>query len=88
MNPNPRIGVLLRHHKASVRLFNILNPRVGMQGLARFFKEWTEDRRRRELPGWGVMTEEEFRNICDAYRARLRAASRGLSKAKIEVVNE
>lgn len=50
-NPNPRIGVLLAHFGASVRLYNVLNPPFGMRGLKWLQKNWPEERLRRECRG-------------------------------------
>jgi hypothetical protein len=63
MNPNPRIGVLLRHGKASVRLFNVLNPLFGRRGLIPFQKEWPEARLRRECRGYGPKTSAEWQKL-------------------------
>lgn len=56
MNPNPRIGVLLRQHKASARLFNALNPRFGLWGLRRFSKSYKV----RDLANVGERTAREW----------------------------
>lgn len=63
MNANPRIGVLLKHGGATVRLYNVLNPRFGMRGLNWFQKHWPEDRLRREVPGYGDTVSAEWNNL-------------------------
>lgn len=63
MNPNPRIGVLLRHGKASVRLFNVLNPLFGMRGLRWLQKNWPEARLRRECRGYGPKVSREWNDL-------------------------
>jgi len=60
MNPNPRIGVLLRNYGASVRLFNLLNPKFGLLGLKRFQREWPDERLVKELYGYGGKTRKEW----------------------------
>ena len=59
MNPNIRLGVLLRIYGASVRLSNIL-WRFRLKGLKRFEKEWPEPKRRKKLFGWGDKTSAEW----------------------------
>ena len=54
MNPNPRVGVLLKIHGASVRLYNTLNPPFGMMGLRRFQRQWPDERLLRECRNFGV----------------------------------
>lgn len=63
MNPNPRIGVLLKIYGASVRLYNCLNPRAGMMGLKRFNREWPAPRLLREMPGFGAGTLREWNRL-------------------------
>lgn len=62
-NQNPRIGVLLKHGGASVRLYNILNPRFGKRGLKWLKKNWPEERLRLEVPGYGEMVSLEWKNL-------------------------
>lgn len=69
MNPNPRIGVLLRRWNASVKLFNCLNPRFGLLGLKRFQREWPEARLLREVPWFGRKTLQEWRSLLERRRA-------------------
>ena len=63
IHPNPRIGVLLKNGGATVRLYNVLNPRFGLRGLNWLEKNWPEARLRRELPGYGPKTSREWRKI-------------------------
>ena len=63
VNPNPRIGVLLTHGQASVRLYNVMNPRFGLRGILWLQRHWTEERMRRELRGYGPVTSREWNNI-------------------------
>jgi hypothetical protein len=62
-NQNPRIGVLLKHGGASVRLFNVLNPRFGKHGLIWFQKHWPEEQLRREVSGYGEVVSLEWKNL-------------------------
>ena len=64
LNPNPRIGVLLSLNNASVRLYNVLNPKFGLRGIMWLRKNWPEERLRRELPGYGKETSREWNSIC------------------------
>lgn len=66
VNPNPRIGMLLRHAGASGRLFNLLNPRFGLRGLRWLQKHWPEERLRAELPGYGAGASREWNAILAA----------------------
>lgn len=63
VNPNPRVGVLLRQGGASVRLYNRLNPRFGKRGLNWLKRNWPESRLRRELPGYGEAVSCEWNAI-------------------------
>ena len=63
VNPNPRIGVMLSQGGASVRLYNVLNPKFGMRGLNWLNKNWPEERLRRELPGYGNEISREWNSI-------------------------
>lgn len=63
VNPNPRVGVLLSQNGASVRLYNVLNPKFGMKGIVWLRKNWPEERLRRELPGYGQETSREWNAI-------------------------
>lgn len=60
VNQNPRIGVLLKQCGASVRLYNVLNPRFGMRGLNWLQKHWPEERLRMEVPGYGEAVSLEW----------------------------
>lgn len=62
INPNPRLGVLLRLNNASVRLTNVLRHH-RLMGLKRFEREWPEARRRKELGGWGMRTSFEWSSL-------------------------
>lgn len=62
-NQNPRIGVLLKHGGASVRLYNVLDPRFGMRGLNWLKKNWPEERLRREVPGYGELVSLEWNHL-------------------------
>lgn len=70
MNPNPRVGVLLRNADASVRLYNVLNPVFGRNGLKFMKKHWPEERLRRECPGYGEECSAEWNAILAAHAAR------------------
>ena len=61
-NPNPRVGVLLRHHNASVRLCNVL-WRFRMRGLHWLDRNWPEERMRRELRGYSPAVSLEWNAI-------------------------
>ena len=61
-NPNPRIGVLLDHNCASNRLKNVL-WRFHMRGIVWLRKNWTEERMRRELRGYGPKCSREWNAI-------------------------
>lgn len=63
VNQNPRIGVLLKQCGASVRLYNVLNPRFGMRGLNWLQKHWPEERLRKEVPGYGETVSLEWNLI-------------------------
>ena len=63
VNPNPRIGVMLAHGGASVRLYNMLNPRFGRRGLVWFQKNWPEYRLLAEMPGYGNEMSREWNAI-------------------------
>ncbi len=63
-NPNPRIGQLLKHTNASEGLTAALS-RFGMKGVKWLLQEWPEERRRRELPGWGPQLGIEWHWILD-----------------------
>lgn len=65
IDPNPRMGVLLRCLGASVRLYNQLNPRCGRIGLKRFLREWPETRLIREIPRFGWKSLYELRRLLD-----------------------
>lgn len=54
---------MLAHGGASVRLYNVLNPKFGMRGLNWLNKNWPEERLRRELPGYGIETSREWHAI-------------------------
>ena len=60
INPNPRIGVLLSHGGASVRLYNVLNPPFGMRGLNWLNKHWPEERLRHQCRGYGLKCSQEW----------------------------
>ena len=64
-NQNPRLGVLLRHRGASVRLVNCL-CRWRMRGLVWFLKEWPMHRLRRECPGFGKTLQDELVRIVNS----------------------
>ncbi len=74
MNPNPRIGVMLRIYRANARLYNRLNPRVGMMGLKRFTREWPDERLLREMPGFGAGLLKEWKGLLE--RRRVHAETR------------
>jgi hypothetical protein len=83
MNPNPRIGVLLKIFGASVRLYNQLNPRFGMQGLNRFSREWPEERLLKELPGFGMQTLKEWKQLlARRKRHNVQAEQSGVERNK------
>lgn len=62
-NPNPRVGVLLSQNNASVRIYNVLNPRFGMRGLKWLRENWPEERMRKELRGYGKQVSREWNSI-------------------------
>ena len=64
-NSNPRIGVLLDHHGASVRLCNVLWPKFRLRGLNWMRRHWPEDRLRRELRGYGPGCSREWNAILE-----------------------
>lgn len=64
-NVNPRIGILLIQGGASVRLFNVLNPKFGWKRLNWLRKVWPEERLRRELRGFGHATCEEWNRLLE-----------------------
>lgn len=65
---NPTVRELLDRYGASVRLYNILNPRFGWHELNSMQKYWPEERLRRELPGYGWQTSRERNAIVRASR--------------------
>ena len=61
-NPNPRIGVLLNHGKASMRLKNVM-WRFRLKGMIWLKKNWPEESMRRTLIGYGPKTSREWNSI-------------------------
>lgn len=72
MNPNPRIGVLLRMYRASNRLKTVL-WRFHMRGLKWLLKNWPEDRMRRELRGYGPKCSREWNAMLDQRHASVKS---------------
>ncbi len=65
VNPNPRVGVLLQHGNASVRLTNVLRH-FKLKGLNWFQKVWPEARLRAEVFGYGENASREWNGILKA----------------------
>lgn len=62
VNPNPRIGIVLRQGRASARLRTVL-WRFLLRGLVWLGRTWPEERMRRELRGYGPKTSREWRGL-------------------------
>jgi hypothetical protein len=62
VNPNPRIGIVLRQGRASARLRTVL-WRFRLRGLVWLGRTWPEERMRRELRGYGAKTSREWSAI-------------------------
>lgn len=76
-NPNPRLGVLLEHAGASVRLCNAMYRLGRTRGLNWLRRHWPEDRLRRELIGYGPGTSREWNGILERRGLQQRVLRKG-----------
>lgn len=58
-----KVRDLLKTRGASVRLYNVMNPRFGAYSLEFFQRQWPEERLCREIPGYGALVSLEWNAI-------------------------